>query len=157
MFNDEQLKVPNVITPYMMPAAFLTVVNELGWITNYHQAFTNTMSSVEQLANGRSGCAGSSRSSYESDGGRLLSRDETLPPPLHQTGAVYACFCFVYFPVSLRVQSRASFDVHQLLTCKSIPILACSSAALLRRQWRERDCLGKRCLKRLKVKLPFGE
>ena len=83
VFNDEQLKVPNVITPYMMPAAFLTVVNELGWITNYNQAFTNTMSSVEQLANRRFGCVGSSRSSYyESDGGRLLSRDETLTPPV---------------------------------------------------------------------------
>jgi len=32
------------------------------------------------------------------------------------------------------VQSRAPFVVHQLLTCKSILILACSSAALLRRR-----------------------
>ena len=64
---------------------------------------------------------------------------ETPTPPLHQTGAVYACFRFVYFPVSLGVQSRAPFDVHQLLICKSVLIFACSSAALLRRRWRERE------------------
>ena len=40
-----------------------------------NQALTVTVNSVEQLSNGRHGCVGKLRSSYESDGVRLLSRE----------------------------------------------------------------------------------
>lgn len=76
VFQDEVFKTPNIVTPHSLPPTFVNVINEFGWVTNFNVALTATVSAVEQVSNGRFGCIGQSRSIYESDGVRLLSRDK---------------------------------------------------------------------------------
>ena len=76
VFIDELYKTPSVITPHALPPTFVNVISEFGGVVNHHAALTATVSSIEQVAGGRFGCIGQSRSIYESDGVRLLSRDK---------------------------------------------------------------------------------